>query len=92
VVNHGSVDSLGEQEGVVKFEYDHDKNTLRQIFRPILELSLTSWATSSEYHFENPVKLHQQFSIGSVAKVSLHVKLQNCEVCYNLTVTYYSMY
>ena len=40
MVNHGSVDSLGEQEGVVKFEYDHDKNTLRQVFIPNPEIGM----------------------------------------------------
>ena len=48
MVNHGSVDSLGEQEGVVKFEYDHDKNTLRQVFITNIKSEGPSYVTISD--------------------------------------------
>lgn len=57
VVNHGSVDNLGEQEGVVKFEYDHDKNTLSYInnFKAdeLLSVNDLTVISEDEFYFTN---------------------------------------
>jgi len=57
VVNHGSTDSLGEQEGVVKFQYDHDQNTLNFINNfqadQLLSVNDLTVISEDEFYFTN---------------------------------------